>query len=55
MLTWTLLKFIKNVKKEVVDWERFKVIIKESYEISSAAHHTLRTFLVVIAVDLVLW
>jgi len=28
------------------------LIIEESYETSSAAHHALRTFLVVIAVDL---
>jgi len=55
MLTWTSLKFVKNVKSEVVDWERFEVIIKESYKTSSAAHHALRTFLVVIAVDLTFW
>jgi len=46
------LKFVKNAKKEVVDQERFEVIIEESYETSSAAHHALRTFLVIIAVDL---
>jgi len=46
------LKFVKDVKSEVVNQERFKVIIKESYETSSAAYHALRTFLVVIAVDL---
>ncbi len=55
MLIWTSLKFVKNAKKEVVDWERFEVIIEESYETSSAAHHALRTFLIVIAVDLAFW
>ncbi len=55
MLTWTSLKFVKNAKSEVVDWERFEVITEESYETSSAAHHALRTFLVVIAVDLAFW
>ena len=53
MLIWTSLKFIRDAKKEVVDWERFKVITEESYRISSAAHYALRIFLVVIAVDLV--
>jgi len=47
------LKFVKDVKKEVVDQERFKVITEESYRISSAAHYALRIFLVVIAVDLI--
>jgi len=46
------LKFVKDAKGEVVDQERFEVIIEESYETSSAAHHALRTFLVVIAVNL---
>jgi len=30
------LKFVKNVKSEVVDQERFEVIIEESYKTSSA-------------------
>ncbi len=55
MLTWTSLKFVKNVKSEVVDQEKFEVIIEELYETSSAAHHALRTFLVIIAVDLIFW
>ena len=55
MLIWTSLKFVRNVKREVIDQERFKVITEESYRISSAAHYALRTFLVVIAVDLVFW
>jgi len=55
MLIWTSLKFVRNVKREVVDWERFEVIIEESYEISSAAYYALRTFLIVIAVDLIFW
>ena len=55
MLIWTSLKFVKNAKSEVVDWERFEVIIEESYETSSAAHHALRIFLIVIAVDLAFW
>ncbi len=42
------MKFVKNAKSEVVDWERFKVIIEESYETSLTAHHALRTFLVVV-------
>jgi len=46
------LKFVKNAKSEVVNQERFEVIIEELYETSSAAHHALRTFLDVIAVDL---
>jgi len=46
------LKLVKNAKKEVVDQERFEVIIEESYETSSAVYHALRTFLIVIAVDL---
>ncbi len=53
MLIWISLKFIRDVKKEVVDWERFKVIIEELYKISSAAHYALKIFLVVIAVDLI--
>jgi len=53
MLIWTSLKFIKDIKKEVVDWERFKVIIEELYKINSAAHYALKTFLVVIAIDLI--
>ena len=55
MLIWTSLKFIRNAKREVVDWERFKVIIDELYKISSAAHYALRTFLIVIVVDLIFW
>jgi len=47
------LKFIRNVKKEVVDQERFKVITEELYEISSAVCYVLKTFLIVIIVDLV--
>jgi len=47
------LKFVKNAKSEVVNQEKFKVIIKELYETSSAAHHALRIFLVIIAVDLI--
>jgi hypothetical protein len=46
------LKFVKDAKSEVVGQERFEVIIEGSYRTSSAAHHALRTFLVVIAVDL---
>jgi hypothetical protein len=38
------LKFVKDAKGEVVGRERFEVIIEESYETSSAAHHALRTF-----------
>ncbi len=53
MLIWTSLKFIKDIKKEVVDWERFKVITEELYRISLAAHYALRIFLIVIAVDLI--
>ena len=53
MLIWTSLKFIKNIKKEVVDWERFKVITEESYKISSATYYILRTFLIVIVIDLI--
>jgi len=46
------LKFVKDAKGEVVGQGRFEVIIEGSYETSSAAHHALRTFLVIIAVDL---
>ncbi len=53
MLIWTSLKFIRNVKREVVDWEKFKVIIEKLYKISLAAHYALKTFLIVIAIDLV--
>ncbi len=53
MLIWTSLKFIRDVKKEVVNWERFKIIIEELYKISSAAHHALKIFLIIIAVDLI--
>ncbi len=55
MLIWTLLKFVKDVKKEVIDWERFKIITEELYKISSATHYALKIFLIVIAVDLVFW
>jgi len=53
MLIWTSLKFVRDAKKEVVDQERFKIIIEELYRISSAAYYVLRTFLIVIAVDLI--
>ncbi len=49
------MKFVKDAKGEVVGQEKFEVIIEESYETSSAACHALRTFLVVIAVDLAFW
>ncbi len=55
MLIWTSLKFVRNAKREVVDWERFEVITEELYRISSAACYALKTFLVVIAVDLTFW
>jgi hypothetical protein len=55
MLIWTLLKFVRDAKKGVVDWERFKIITEELYRISLATHYTLKIFLVVIAVDLIFW
>ncbi len=53
MLIWTSLKFVKDIKREVVDWERFKVITEELYRISSATHYALKTFLIVIVIDLI--
>jgi hypothetical protein len=49
------LEFVKDAKGGVVGRGRFEVIIEGSYGTSPAARHALRTFLVVIAVDLAFW